>query len=259
MRKNGGKALIALASLAVAAPLARPHAQGTPAASGEAAWTAADDHAQMLAQLGTRSLRPGPTADASAPNAANYDEAKANPYPVLPDALTLKNEAKVASPATWWNERRPQIVEDFEREVVGRVLAQTPAVAWSVVATREWLVAGKRVVGRQLVGTVDNSAYRALDVAICMTLVTPVEAERVPVMIMFGGGALPAEAITPDALPETCRPPAHPSAPPAVPAAGTDPPETDQLIAAGWGYASRRTSRTCRSRACAAWAWPRAT
>jgi hypothetical protein len=43
----------------------------------------------MLAQLGVRQLRPAPTADASAPNAANYDEAKANPYPPLPDPLTL--------------------------------------------------------------------------------------------------------------------------------------------------------------------------
>jgi hypothetical protein len=115
-----------------------------------------------------------------------------------------------------------------------------PVVAWSVVATREWEIAGRRVVGRQLVGRVDNSAYPAIDVEICMTLVTPAGAERVPVMIMFGGGALPVEAIAPDALPVACRPAVRSGPPPgALPASG-DPPATEQLIAAGWGFASLR-------------------
>ena len=85
-------------------------------------------------------------------------------------------------------------------------------------------------------------AYPAIDVEICMTLVMPADAQRVPVMIMFGGGALPAEAIAPDALPEACRPPARPAgAPPAARhRPGADAPATEQLIAAGWGFASLR-------------------
>ena len=35
----------------------------------------------MMAQLGIRKLRPGPSGNESAPNHANYDEALANPYP----------------------------------------------------------------------------------------------------------------------------------------------------------------------------------
>ena len=197
----------------------------------------------MQLQLGIRELRPGKSPDASAPNAANYDEALANPFPLLPDALTLNSGAEVTTAERWWSERRPEIVEDFEREVVGRVPADVPAVSWSVVATREWKVAGKRVIGRQLVGTVDNSAYPKLGVEICMTLVTPAKAERVPVMIMFGGGALPPEAIAPDALPAVCRPPGRPGPPrgaAAAPNAAGDPPATEQLIAAGWGFASLR-------------------
>jgi hypothetical protein len=207
-----------------------------------AGWTTADDHRQMLEQLGIRSLRPGPAADASAPNAANYDEAKANPYPLLPDPLTLRNGTKVATAEAWWGQRRPEIVEEFEREVVGRVPPNVPSVDWSVVVTREWDIGGRRVVGRQLVGRVDNSAHPAIEVEICMTLVTPASAERVPVMIMFGGGALPAEALAPDALPEACQPPARPpGAPPlGAPPTGGDPPATEQLIAAGWGFASLR-------------------
>src|SRR5438045_8447634 len=81
-------------------------------------WTAADDHRNMLEQLGIKALRPGPSGNESAPNHANYDEATANPYPDLPDVLTLKNGKKVTNKAVWWNQRRPEIVEDFEREVL---------------------------------------------------------------------------------------------------------------------------------------------
>jgi hypothetical protein len=84
-------------------------------------WTAAQDHQNMMDQLHIKSLRPGPSGNESAPNHANYDEAAANPYPNLPDALTLKNGKKVNTPAMWWNQRRPEIVEDFESEVLGRV------------------------------------------------------------------------------------------------------------------------------------------
>ncbi len=73
----------------------------------------------MMDQLHIKSLRPGPSGDEKAPNHANYDEATANPYPNLPDALTLKNGKKVTTAAIWWNQRRPEIVEDFERGGAG--------------------------------------------------------------------------------------------------------------------------------------------
>jgi hypothetical protein len=75
----------------------------------------------MMDQLGIKSLRPGPSGNESAPNHANYDVSKANPYPELPDVLTLKNGRKVTTPEHWWNQRRQEIVEDMEREVYGRM------------------------------------------------------------------------------------------------------------------------------------------
>src|SRR5829696_9418922 len=75
-------------------------------------WTTAQDHKQMMKQLGITKLRPGPSGRAGATNAANYDPAKANPFPDLPDPLTLKNGRKVTTPEMWWKERRPEIVED---------------------------------------------------------------------------------------------------------------------------------------------------
>src|SRR6188474_2413355 len=95
--------------------------------------TTADDHQNMLAQLGIRKLRPGPSGNESAPNHANYDEATANPFPDLPEVLTLKNGKKVTKADSWWNQRRPEIIEDFDREVLGRVPRSVPKVTWSIV------------------------------------------------------------------------------------------------------------------------------
>ena len=219
-------AAVLLVALAAAAPL-----RGRQPSSPELkTWTTAEDHQQMMAQLGIRTLRPGPNGNESAPNHANYDEATANPFPHLPAVLTLKNGKKVTSADVWWKQRRPEIVEDFDREVLGRVPRTVPMVRWSVVNTTQGTMGAHRVVGRQLVGHVDNSAFPAIGVDIQMALVTPADAKTaVPVMIMFGGGVLPQSAGGPPPPPGRGGPP---------PAPGSDPPATEQLIAAGWGFAS---------------------
>src|SRR6266567_1786081 len=91
-------------------------------------WTAAQDHKNMMEQLGITRLRPGPSGQPGLTNSANYDPAKANPFPDLPELLALKSGAKVTIPEMWWKQRRPEIVEDFEREVIGRVPKGTPQV-----------------------------------------------------------------------------------------------------------------------------------
>jgi len=78
-------------------------------------FTAQQDQAQMMQQLGIKTVRPGPSGNESAPNHANYDEALANPCPQLPDVLTTRNGKKVTTPDQWWNQRRPEIIEDFEK------------------------------------------------------------------------------------------------------------------------------------------------
>jgi len=94
------------------------------------------DHKKMLELLGIKSIRPGRNGgNTNSPNAANYDEAKANPFPNLPDPLTLKNGDKVTTPEMWWNKRRPEIVEDFDREIYGRVPRVTPKVNWELIST----------------------------------------------------------------------------------------------------------------------------
>jgi lysophospholipase L1-like esterase len=224
------------AGLAAAASAAilfgqQPPAPVTPAPAAVAAgfpqpmnWTASQDHRNMMEQLGIKALRPGPSGNESAPNPANYDESKANPFPNLPDVLTLKNGKRVNTAREWWDRRRPEIVEDFEREVLGRVPKGVPAVTWTVTNKVEATVGDYPVIARQLVGHVDNSLYPPINVDIQLTLVIPAQATGpVPVMIMFGGARFPPTAFEAGAAGR------GPS--------GSDAPATNQLIADGWGYA----------------------
>jgi hypothetical protein len=168
--------------------------------------TTQEDHQRLMDLLHITELRRG--ADGShpeAPNYANYDEAKANPYPTLPDPLILKNGKKVKSAKDWWTKRRPEIVEDFDREIYGRVPANIPAVKWELTSTT-----GNT---KKLIGHVG-------DVNIQLELTIPADAKgKVPVIMEFGFiGPFPGR-----------RGPA-PAPPPG-------PTWQQQVLAKGWGYA----------------------
>ena len=174
-------------------------------------WTAEQDHRAMMDRLGLATLRPGPSGDPGAPNAANTDEARANPHPDWPELLVTRAGRRVTTPAAWWRVRRPEIVEAFEREVYGRVPRDAPAMTW-VAAPRETRTIGGRTVSlERLTGRADHHRYPAIDVAIAAALLVPDERRRAPVLIMF-------------AWPRTL---ADPAADPRV----------AELLAAGWGVA----------------------
>jgi hypothetical protein len=200
--------LVLLALLAV--PLARGDDPPPPVEL-----TAKEDHKRMLDLLKITSLRRGADGrDSKAENAANYDESKANPYPKLPDPLVLKNGKKVTTPEMWVKERRPEIVEDFDREIYGRVPKDTPKVKWEVTETKNDKIADVPAVTKQLVGHVDNSSYPKITVGIRLTLTTPADAKGpVPVMVEFGFGGGGRGG---------------------PPGAGS---WQQQLLAKGWGYA----------------------
>ena len=230
-------------------------------------FTAEQDHQNMMDQLGIKSLRPGPSGNESAPNHANYDESLATPYPDLPDLLTLKNGKKVTTPEIWWKQRRPEIVEDMEKEIYGRLPKKIPAVKWTVDISEKEYIGFTPVIAKKLTGHVDNSECPLIDVNISMVLVTPANAKGpVPVLMMFGMASLPSPA-QPDQgelelLNKAFRKLLS-EKDPAVKAifdkylaftpitratpsfgfgmmggnANADPPSIQQLIAAGWGYA----------------------
>jgi len=226
-------------------------------------FTTRQDQDKMMQQLGIRSLRPGPGGNESAPNHANYDEALANPCPRLPDALTTNAGKRVTTPDTWWKERRPELLEAFEKEMYGKIPRNTPKVSWSVkIADREF-VGFIPVIAKQITGHVDNSEYPLIDVDINMVLVLPLNVKGpVPVLMMFGRPSLPSPAQPPAADMEKINaalkelllkdhpefeaifkqypaynPLGRASTPPFGPPAPGDPSPTEQLLSAGWGYA----------------------
>lgn len=150
--------------------------------------TAAADQRRLLDLLKISALRRGADGrNPNAPNAANYDEAKANPYPQLPDPLLSDKKKKITKAAQWWKLRRPEIVEHFDREIYGRMPKVTPAVRWEVTATTNEIEAEIPVVKKTLLGHVDNSAYPQIKVDIQLTLVTPANAKaKVPVVMELG-------------------------------------------------------------------------
>jgi hypothetical protein len=144
-----------------------------------------DDHQNMMDQLGVKKLRPGPNPN----NQSTFDEATANPYTnSMPDVLRMKDGTKVTRPEQW-PARRAEILEDFEREVYGRIPANVPKVTWEVTATTTGTNGGVPTVTKTLVGHVDNSGYTNITVNIQASFTVPANATAsVPVMIEFGGG-----------------------------------------------------------------------
>lgn len=204
-------------------PAAVPAGRGQPNPQQAATQQATkEDHQQMMEQLHIASLRPG--VNARVLGETNYDEAKANPYPNLPDPLTLKNGKKVTSVKMWWDQRRPEIVEDFDREVYGRLPTSIPAVTWEVINTANQHVGDVPIVTKTLVGHVDNSSYPAITVDIQLSLSTPANAKGpAPVIMVFGGA--PAGSAGPSATSPSQQ--------------GSEPGPSwqAQVVAKGWGFA----------------------
>jgi hypothetical protein len=257
----GGLALMAFGA-ALVGQVAEPAAQGTQLPHVQL--TRDEDFERTRALLGISGPPPA-GANGSAPE--TFDESRANPYSTLPDALTLNNGQKVTSAEVWTTQRRPELIEVFEREVYGRTPRETPRVTWSVLRTTREMNGNVPVITKELVGRVDNSAYPALTVNILASVSTPANAAGpVPVILSFGtqgfGGRGAGAPPNPDAPPPTtvCQPtnapPLAPAPAPAArgaqppggpgrggaPAASQGPTSQQQALALGWGYATVMTN-----------------
>ena len=173
-----------------------------------------DDHQNMMEQLGIKQLRRG--ADPN--NQTTFDEAIANPYQdSMPDVLTMKDGAKVRS-AGQWPRRRAEILEDFEREVYGRIPVDVPKVVWEITKTTTDDSGGIPTRTTTLVGKVDNSGFPQINVNIQASFTVPANVSTaVPIMVAFsfGGSGFSGRGATANAIPWT-----------------------QQAIAHGWGYGS---------------------
>jgi len=185
------------------------------------------EHARMLKELGIdKPLRPGVDGyDKAAPNAVNYDEAKAGPFSLLPDPLAFPDGRPVPNGEAWWRARRPQLVEAFDAEIYGRAPKHAPKITWTVVKETRAVRAGVTVVEKRLAGVADNGRAPAIQVSLDLLVVTP-EGQKgkgeagVPLILELG---------FPDGPPWARNRPPPP---------GTSHQDwRDLVIARGWGYA----------------------
>lgn len=181
-------------------------------------YRAADiDRRAMLDRLGIAETRPGADGfNRDAPNAANYDEAKAG-SPKLPELLRFADGTPVTT-AKGWERRRREIVELFDREVYGRLPATAPAIRWRIEREERAVEGGIPVIKRWLTGVADNHDAPHAKAEIALRYTVPAEAKRAPVILSFG-------------FPEGFRFPGPPRAP------DPGPPYTEQLLKRGFGYA----------------------
>ncbi len=233
-----GALVLALAASAVPnLSRAQPEPPITNSAPVPVVMTAYQDHQRLMKLLHITKLRQGANgSNPKSPNAANYDESKANPYPTLPDPLTLNNGKKVTTAKVWWDERRPEIVEDFDREIYGRVPQVTPRVNWEVTSTIRETNGTVPVITKKLVGRVDNSACPAIQVDIQLTLSTPANAAGpVPVMMQFGFDFAAFRRLRGTNAPNGTNALARGGFGGGF--AGSGPTWQQQVLAKGWGYA----------------------
>jgi len=179
------------------------------------------DHENMLAQLGITSLRVGASGTATAPNAANYDESKAVIFPNLPALLTTKGGQQLTSKKMWEKVRRPELFEEFDREIYGRVPSNTPKVQWIVLSSHDDKIGNTEVSVQKWQGIVDNSVFPSIEVKMDLTLTLPKQsAKSVPVIVELSF-----------VFPPGMRPPVPANAP-------VEPTWQEQVIARGWGFAT---------------------
>ncbi len=174
-----------------------------------------EDHQLMMTRLGITSLRPGPSGNPTAANAANSDESKASPYTSLPDPLIFEDGSPVKK-AQDWEKRKVEIAGLFDEEIYGHLPKNIPGVTWKIIQERDSLIGDFPVKVKSLKGLVDNSEFLAIEVAIDLTVTTPAaSAKPVPLVLEFGWN-----------FPAGIQRPAQ-----------VGPSWQEQLLAQGWGYA----------------------
>lgn len=118
----------------------------------------------------------------------NYDEAAATGY-TLPDPLKLKNGNAVQDADTWWNQRRPEILNDYQTEIYGKIPANTPKVIFAPLGADSVKLGGK-AIQKRLLGYVDNAQYPRATPVIPVVWFMPANASGpVPLMVIVWGSS----------------------------------------------------------------------
>ena len=206
-----------------------------PSASDREATAAASraERDRELKLLGISGMQSPATAyDIGKPGNANYDETTANPYPRLPDVLTMNDGSRVST-AAQWQKRRAEIKAVFDENVYGKYPAHIPAVTWNVDSVETMTVQGIPAIVKHVTGHVDNSSYPRITVDIHADVVTPASGKGKKVPVIIGGGSIRPR-------PVFARPPGQVvhqlSSPP-------DAPDSAKLLLQhGWGFVGRNSN-----------------
>jgi len=208
-----------------------------PAANDRAAIAAASEaeRNRELKLLGITGMQPTATAyDIGKPGNANYDESKANPYPNLPDVLTMNDGTRVRTPAQW-KKRREEIKALFDENVYGKYPAHIPSVTWKVDSVEQTAVKGVPAIVKHITGHVDNSSYPAISVDIHADVVTPAGAKGTKAPVIIGGGSIHPWPAFPRPTPVPGQVVHLLSSPP-------DAPDSAKLLLEhGWGFVGRNS------------------
>jgi hypothetical protein len=192
--------------------------------------------AEHLTDAHGNALRRAPTGHLS-----NYDEDKVGTY-VLPDPLILENGQPVSDAATWFNLRRPEILELYRKFIYGRIPDSAPAAHFEVTSTDRNGMDGTAII-EQVAG---HFGPGPAGPTVHLVLYLPAHATGpVPVLLhmnFFGNPALPGgpAPVIPAALvaAQQASAPAGARRRPVIAEAG---PIAD-ILARGYGYASFRYS-----------------
>ena len=172
------------------------------------------DHQLMMEMLGIDSLRPGPSGNPQAPNAANSDESKVR-YEDVPDPLVFEN-GKPVKKVKDWEKRKAELFELFDREMYGRTPENLPSVKWELVWEKDTLIGSTETTYKKMKGVVDNWSYPSISVAIDFEYAVPKNVDKSVPLVMEFGWIWPAGMQ---------RPPAPPG-----------PTWQEQVLAEGWGF-----------------------
>lgn len=127
-------------------------------------------------------------------NWTNYAESKADGY-TLPDPLKLKNGKPVKEASTWWEQRRPEILNEYLTEIYGKIPVNTPKVTF-VPAGPDSTVLNGKALRKSFVGNIDNTRYPAAKPSIPFTRYTPLNASGPIPLVVIVWGSFPTPVAT---------------------------------------------------------------
>ena len=182
-----------------------------------------------MEQLGIKALRPGPERQRAGAESRQLRRGAGQSVSEPARGADAEERPQGDHRRQWWKQRRPEIVEDFEREVVGRVPKNVPNVTWTVTETL-------RADGRRTCRSIGTAAGRPR-----RQRVVPGDQRRHPDDAGHAGRRQRAGAgddhVRGGSAAGASRPPdgRRRVRSAAGGAAGSDPPATEQLIAGGLG------------------------